>query len=90
MATLLFQCPECGFGHHEVGHLFGETEIPGLAALHRERLEASVLVRTLERAALHGTVSFDAARSSVTFEWPQTAEGRDDAMFVFEIIGTKK
>ena len=27
MATLLFQCPECGFGHHEVGHLAEETEI---------------------------------------------------------------
>ena len=27
MATLLFQCQECGFGHHEVGHLVGETEI---------------------------------------------------------------
>jgi hypothetical protein len=27
MATLLFQCPECGFGHHEVGHLISETEV---------------------------------------------------------------
>ena len=22
-----FQCPECGFGHHEVGHLVAETEV---------------------------------------------------------------
>jgi hypothetical protein len=23
----LFQCPECGFGDREVGHLVGETEV---------------------------------------------------------------
>jgi hypothetical protein len=33
MATLLFQCPECGFGHHEVGHLVGETEIHCIVCL---------------------------------------------------------
>ncbi len=22
-----FQCPECGFGHHEVGHMVAETEV---------------------------------------------------------------
>ena len=33
MATLLFQCPECGFGHHEVGHLVGEAEIHCIVCL---------------------------------------------------------
>ena len=27
MELLRFQCPECGFGDHEVGHLVAETEI---------------------------------------------------------------
>ena len=27
MELLRFQCPECGFGDYEVGHLVAETEI---------------------------------------------------------------
>ena len=27
MATSRFQCPECGFGDHEVGHLVAEADI---------------------------------------------------------------
>jgi hypothetical protein len=31
-----FQCPECGFGHHEVGHLVAETEVYCVVCLEEE------------------------------------------------------
>src|SRR5690242_5139991 len=33
---LCFQCPECGFGHHEIGHLVVETEIHCLVCYDEE------------------------------------------------------
>ena len=31
-----FQCPECGFGYHEVGHLVAETEVYCVVCLEEE------------------------------------------------------
>ena len=31
-----FQCSECGFGHHEVGHLVAETEVYCVVCLEEE------------------------------------------------------
>jgi hypothetical protein len=31
-----FQCPECGFGHHELGHLVAETEVYCVVCLEEE------------------------------------------------------
>jgi hypothetical protein len=31
-----FQCPECGFGHHEVGHMVAETEVYCVVCLEEE------------------------------------------------------
>ena len=33
---LRFQCPECGFGDHEVGHLAPETEIYCIVCLEEQ------------------------------------------------------
>ncbi len=33
---MLFQCPECGFGHHEVGHLVAADEIHCLICLEED------------------------------------------------------
>jgi hypothetical protein len=33
---ICFQCPECGFGHHEIGHLVVETEIHCLVCYDEE------------------------------------------------------
>ena len=41
---ICFQCPECGFGHHEIGHLVVETEIHCLVCYDEE----GRLVRVLE------------------------------------------
>jgi hypothetical protein len=31
-----FQCPECGFGDHEVGHLVAETQVYCVVCLEEE------------------------------------------------------
>ena len=37
----VFQCPKCGFGSHEVGHLIGDSEVFCIVCLE----EASIQVR---------------------------------------------
>ena len=37
MAILHFQCPECGFGHREVGHLMDEGEIYCVVCVEEQR-----------------------------------------------------
>ena len=36
MALLRFQCPECGFGDYEIGHLTAEDEIYCVVCLEEE------------------------------------------------------
>ena len=67
-------------------HPFSSVPDPGMAALHRDQLQASAIVAALNRAARDGDVSLELSLNRVSFEWPHSS----DALFVFEAITGKK
>lgn len=42
MATRCFQCPECGYGNYEVGHLTDEAELHCIVCLEEHGLRVQV------------------------------------------------
>ena len=42
MAQIRFQCPECGFGDHEAGHLVAEADIYCVVCLEEQERQIRV------------------------------------------------
>jgi hypothetical protein len=58
MSLLCFQCPECGLGHHEVGHLVTQDDIYCVVCLeeHGRPIRLHCWVEEADQDALRGTL----------------------------------
>ena len=50
MALIHFQCPQCGFGDHKVGHLIADTDICGVVYFEEQGRQIRVGIHPLHLA----------------------------------------
>jgi hypothetical protein len=71
-----FQCPECGFGDYEVGHLVAEDEVYCIVCLEEERRR--IRVRRRGPSPIRGLSASPSCQSSI--DWYERLRRRAAAV----------